>query len=107
MRDAQATDERKTVTMRYEGTIRWGGRKYPVSKAVRGPDGSLAIDCQYEGETFDVQIGPDGRGTFTERHNGPSGVVNFTIRGGDDTLTLTGSWIYANASEYGCVIELI
>ena len=100
------TDEKKTGPVRYEGTIRWGGRDYPVSEAVRRPDGSLAIDCQYEGETFDVRVGPDGRGTFTERHNGPSGVVNFTIHDGHDTLTLRGTWIYANADEYGCVIEL-
>jgi len=100
------TDEKKTGAVRYEGTIRWGGRGYPVSKAVRRPDGSLAIDCQYESETFDVRVDPDGQGTFKERHTGASGLVNFTIRGGDDTLTLRGQWIYADAGEYGCVIEL-
>jgi len=104
--DVQVTDEGKTVTIRYEGTIRWGGRNYPVSKAVRHPDGSLAIDCQYEDETFDVRVGPDGQGTFTEQHNRSSGSVNFTIHGGHDTLTLRGQWIYPNAGEYGCVIEL-
>ena len=106
MRDVRVTDERKTVTIRYKGTIRWGGRDYPVSKAVRRPDQSLAMDCQYEGEIYDVRIGPDGQGTFTERHTGETGRVLFTIHGGDDALTLRGQWIYANASEYNCVVEL-